>query len=251
MAMQHSIEGLRATGDPRDAERAYVIEGFLKRRGLDISFPSVEISVEKQIAKTPEAAKIYPEISLEEEWHRQVQGLVKLGFHTELGLTEEKYLESLPKFTPQPESFKGRLDTPVLVEKRISPKRQSELAGIFYSLDGLNVGDWDKDPKKYKTPDSTYAVWTDEGARFMDRRVQDVREELASDERGGTESDGIALYIAKTNILRTRFLDLPGTSVESDRAACLDLWSGRPGLNDNFVVIATPRFGSLVCGRQK
>lgn len=85
----------------------------------------------------------------------------------------------------------------------------------------------------------------------MNRKVQDVREELALDERGGTEFDGVAFYIAKPSVLQTRFLDLPGTSVGLNYAACLDLWDVRPGLRYVFVGFAGPRFGSLVCGRQK
>lgn len=251
MAMARWIEGQQSRGNNAAAEKG---KGLLREYG-DIDLISVVTPVTYKVdeSKSPQAEtiKVYPEISLEEEWQRQAQGLIKLGFYSELGLTEEKYLESLPKFTPQPESFKGRLNTPVLVETRISPKRQSKLAGIQYVLDGLNVKNWDKDPKKYKTPDSPYTVWMDEGARNMNRKVQDVRRNLVSDERGGTELDGIALYIAKPNILQTRFLDLPGTSVRSVYAPSLDLWDGKPRLGYDFVAGADPEFGSLVCGRQK
>ena len=230
----------------------------IKDLGPKTEDPGVPKKVEESQPITTETVKIYPEISLEQEWQRQADRLLELGFHKELivdgkriELTAQEYSDSLPKFEPQPESFKGRLNTPVLAETRISAKRQSELAGIQYFLDGLNVKDWDKDPKKYKTPNSPYAVWTDEGARNMNRKVRDVRKKLAPDERGGTEFDGIALYIVKPQVLKTRFLDLPGTAVGSDFAPGLALWRGRPRLNRGFVGSADPRFSSLVCGRQK
>lgn len=197
-----------------------------------------------------ESPKVYPEISLEAEWTRQTQKFVELGFHRELGLTEQRYIASLPKFEPQPKEFKGRLDTPFLVETRVPIERQATLAGIDYFLAGLDKKDWTDDPQGYKTPNIPYATWTDEGKRFMNRKMGDVRKELAPDERGGTELDGVALLIAKPNILQTRFLDLPGTSVRSASAAYLFRWGGRVGLGHGFVGGAFPRFGSLVCGRK-
>jgi hypothetical protein len=114
------------------------------------------------------------------------------------------------------------------------------------------VRDWPEDPQKYKTPNSFYLAWTDEGARFMNRKVEDVRKELALDERGGTELDSVAVYIAKPNVLQTRFLDLLGTTVGSASAAVLDLWRDRPRLRYcTWVGRAGPGFGSMVCGRQK
>ena len=255
MSMEHLENELRRTLDPRKQAFADVIAGIHKSLGTDIPFPSVAAPLERQTVETPEpkleTERVYPEISLEAEWQRQGQRYIELGFHTELKIIESEYLASLPKFTPQPESFKERLDTPVMVETRVPIKRQYELAGIAYHLEGSDKSDWAKDPKKYKTPDSPYTVWLDEGARDMNRKVEDVRKKLAGDERGGTEFDAIALYIAKPNILEKRFLDLPGTTVGSGDAACLYLWLGGPRLGCRFVGGAYPRFGSLVCGRQK
>lgn len=50
------------------------------------------------------------EFNLDAEWERQVRKYVELGFHTELGLPEDDYVSSLPKFESQPDHFKGRLD---------------------------------------------------------------------------------------------------------------------------------------------
>lgn len=211
-----------------------------------------------RIAKALRVPEHFPEngnktekTTLETEWKRQANRLIELGFHNELHLTEQAYLASLPKFEFQPKSFEGRLDTPLLVETRIPIERQAELAGIDYLLEGSERGDWPEDPQNYQTPKLPYTTWTDEGARFMNRKVADVRRELAPDERGGTEFDGVALYIAKPDVLKKRFLDLPGTAVGSGFAACLRVWGGRPGLDYDLVGSALPGFGSLVCGRKK
>lgn len=252
------LEAARKLPANRDAVRQFAInqsEKILRDAGVeDPGMPAVTSIAPKVGESQPlqaETIKIYPEISLEGEWQRQAQGLVNLGFHSELGLTEEEYLESLPKFTSQPDSFKGRLDTPVLVETRISPKRQSELAGIQYFLDGLDVKDWDKDPKSYTTPKTPYSIWLEDGKRNLNKKPEDIRKKLKGDERGGTEFDGIALYMSNPKILEHHFLDLPGTSVGSGYAPFLRLWSGGPELGDSFVDIAGPGFGSVVCGRQK
>jgi len=193
-----------------------------------------------------------PELKIQDksEWERQASRFTELGFHNELKLTKEEYLASLPKFESQPKEYKGTLDTPLLVETRVPIQRQAKLAGIDYLLTGLDKKDWPDDPKQYKTPDVPYTTWTDEGARFMNRRVQDVRQELASFERGGTEFDGVASYIVKPQILEERFLDLPGTAVGSAFAAYLNRWHGQAELLHRSIAYAVPGFGSLVCRRK-
>ena len=201
-----------------------------------------------------ETVKIYPEIPLEENLERQAGRYTELEFykHPEIEISKGKFKDLIMGLAiPQPENFRGRFNSPVAVFGQIPIKDQCERAGIDYSLGGLNVCDWPEDPKGYKTPNSLYLSWTDEGARFMNRKVEDVRKELAPDERGGTEFDGIALYIVNPRVLKTRSLDLPGTAVGAGRAPSLGLWNGQPKLRFYFVGGALPRFGSLVCGRQK
>lgn len=214
----------------------------------------VKASIEEQAAKTPETVKIYPEISLEEEWNRQAQNLARL-FAKELKFkTFEEYIATLPKFEPQPKSFEGRLDTPVLVETRISIERQCGLAGIQYASDGLRKIAWNEKLRGYTPPQVPYATWLEDGRNNLNKKPKDVRKNLKKeDELGGTELDGIALLISNPKILEDHNLDLPGTSVEfeSDVVACLDLWGGQPRLGCRRVDEENPMFGSVVRGRQK
>lgn len=201
------------------------------------------------LAQKPSVERI-DSINLDLEWKRQSGRYVELGFHKELGLSEENYLASLSRFEPQPEVFVGRFDIPILVETRIAPKRQAELAGLNYLLRGLNVHDWEDDPKKYKTPKIPYTTWMQDGKKNLKRSVRDVRRTLEADERGATEYDGIARWIANPSVLEDHNIDLPGTSVGSDNAPYLDRWGGRPGVDcwgrvDNV----DPRYGSASCGR--
>nr|AQS34449.1 hypothetical protein [uncultured bacterium] len=186
---------------------------------------------------------------LNAEWERHASRYVELGFHKVLELSERKYRESLPRFGPQPESFKGRFDIPRLVETRIDVAKQAELVRIRYLLEGYNVRDWEQDPRGYKTPKLPYVAWMQDGRAYLGKSVASVRRLMATDERGATEFDGIALYIMDHNILEDHFIDLPGTSVESDDAAGLDLWNGGPELNCDWVGGGYSRFGSASCGR--
>jgi len=182
------------------------------------------------------------------EWERQVKGYFKLGFHKELNLSEEEYRDSLPKFTPQPEAYKGRFDIPVLVETRIPVKKQAELAGLrYYSAEA--VRDWEDDPKGYQTPETPYITWMQDGRNYRKWTVDNFRRAMAEDERGATEFDGVALFIKNPKILQHHSIDLPGTSVGSVRAACLLLWFDEPGLRAYLVGNAHPNFGSASCGR--
>jgi hypothetical protein len=236
MVMERLESELRATGNPADKEFADVVSAMRKSRGEDFA-------LEKQ-------AIISPENKLQKEWNRQANKLAKL-FARELGMTKDQYIASLPKLDPQPTEFKGRLDTFTIADGRIPVERQCELAGITCSPSEHDGGDWKDDPKQYTTPKKPYIFWSDMGARHMEEKVVDVRRELADDERGGTELDGVALYIARPGILKRHYLDLPGTTVGSNFAACMRLWDEKPELHANHIDYVASLFGSLVCGRQK
>lgn len=184
-----------------------------RRLGAPVSF------LGNETARQAETIKVYPEISLEEEWQRQAGRFIKLGFNRELDLSAKKYLASLPKFEPQPESFSGRFDIPVLVETRIAPSRQADMAGLPYYFGGLNIRDWESDPSGYRTSISPYTVWMQDGKKNLGRSVKGVRKTLKPDERGATEYDGVALLIANPTVLKDHYIDLPGASVGSGRAA--------------------------------
>lgn len=242
MSMEHWRLGQLAKGNSAAAK---IAEGLVEQFG-DVPFPSAETRSLQVPGTQVETGK---PLDLNAEWQRQTQGFIELGFHTELGLSEEKYLESLPRFEPQPEQFKGRFDIPVIVETRIPVKRQSELTRLPYFLEGLEVVDWLGDPKGYKTPKIPYFTWLQDGAKNINRSVRDVRATFAEDERGATEFDGISLYIAHPEILKDHFIDLPGTTVGSHDAPFLFLWLDRPGLYCLDVGFPGSEFSSASCGR--
>ena len=88
-----------------------------------------------------------------------------------------------------------------------------------------------------------------DGTVNLKKSVEAVRKKFVQDERGATIYDGIALFVARPDILNDHYVDLSGTQVGSDDAPSLDLWSGGPGLHYYGVDSANPRFGSASCGR--
>jgi hypothetical protein len=130
MSMEAWLDGQRSLGN-----KAAVAMGkkLLKEFG-EVPLPSANRPVPKDSTSKTESV-----IDLSKEWENQGKRYVELGFHKELGMSSEEYLASLPRFEPQPEKFQGRFDIPLLVETRIKPAKQAELAGLPYYLSDLNV----------------------------------------------------------------------------------------------------------------
>lgn len=254
--LERLAQEFKQAGHPEVADGASALARLARKLKAPENFLTVpalntSVAVEMQAAAAPETVKIYPEISLEEEWNRQAQNLARF-FAKELKFeTSEGYIATLPKFEPQPKKWEGRLDTPVLIETRISPKRQCELVGIQYVSDDLEKTDWNEILKNYTTPKVPYTSWLEDGRNNLKKKPENVRKNLGADEFGGTELEGIALYISNPKILEHHFLDLPGTSVGSFDASSLILWDGQPRLFYVWVGFAGPRFGSVVRGKQR
>lgn len=190
---------------------------------------------------------------MESEWLKQADLLAYL-FARELGQSREQYQDFLPKLFPQPDSYRARFTTPLLVQPpigRLTIVRMLEVAEIVNYLPDLNnLKDWQKDPQNFRTPNIAYAVWLHDGSRNLKRSPKDIRGSLASDERGGTYLEGVTLVIQYPDISRKHYLDLPGSQYGSGNVPCLDRWLGQIGLSDSWDDGASFFYGSVVAGRQ-
>jgi hypothetical protein len=193
--------------------------------------------------------------TLTQELEISVANYQDMGFHKHraLNVCKGKLKDMIMDLIkPQPESFKGRFDIPVIVFGHIPVEDQAKLAGVHYGLEGLYVRDWEGDPRGYRTPAEVYMTWMQDGRQNLKRNVKKVRSTFDPAERGATVYDGIGLYIARPNILTDHYVDLPGTSVGIGIAASLELWNGRPQLGYYLAFLsANPGFGSASCGRNK
>lgn len=247
MTMQYLERELRVTGDPRDEERADIISAIHEARGKDIPMPKAP-----QTAAPAETAPL--ELDLEVEWQRQASNYIKLGYHTELGLTEQAYLASLPKFEPQPEEYEGNFDRPLLVEKRIPWEKQAELAGIelseYLRSNLAKTQRWGSSHSK-APEDKPYTGWFNKwGQRFVNKiRPIDAIVQLTADEVGGDLFEGVAQEIHHPeDTANGRYFDLIGYQVESDDVVDLDRWRGGPRLNARWGGNANGGWRPLVRG---
>jgi hypothetical protein len=129
------------------------------------------------------------------EWKRQSDRLTDgLGFHKLLGLSKEEYLQSLPKFTPQPEEYKGRFDLQVLVEPRIPLKDQQKRADIGSSISSITEM---REPVKdiVQTLNAPYVIWSHDASRYRSQSAAEAEKKFDVDEVGGTLTEVTALFL--------------------------------------------------------
>lgn len=246
MSLWHAERELRTAGRK---DLAKIVAGVREAFGGDIPLPEA-----RSATKSPEAKEVPvpKELNLEDEWQRQSQRFVGLGYHEELGLTEEAYLASLPKFEPQPEDYRGRFDVPLLVETRNPWEKQAQIAGI-------NVSDYLRSMVNEtrpwndgsRAPDAAYTGWFNNwGQRFIDKIAPfDARKQLKQDECGGGPFEGIAMQVAHPELNRSdKCFDLIGYSVGSDGVPDLGRWDDGPELDADWGGSAGGDFRPLVRG---
>ena len=200
---------------------------------------------------------------LDAEWDRLADIYVRSRFPGELGLSDSEYRASLPKFSPQPVGYSGRFDVPLIVETRISWKRQAVLSGISLSGTSLRV-DYAPADEAPPEPTTPYCAWVaDWGQGYADRVAPgDVRASLATDEVGGSMRELVAMILAHPEhhgsaryfeaigyvMPHEQVVGLSGPG-DSNRTPCVFLWRGRPQIGVNLHPITFSIFRPLVRGR--
>lgn len=206
-------------------------------------------------------------LDLDAEWRRQVDQLLAAGFHDELGLPADAYVASLPRFSPQPSAYAGRLDVPVLVETRIPWQRQYELTGIAISPFVAGFAEPAPTGPDSAEQERPYAAWFNAWGRRFDQEISpaDARAALRDDEVGANLHEGGAVVRAFPELAGSgRFFDFIGyvfPAAEADgtgadgafaaieRTPGICLWRGRPEFAANLFPLAITLFRPLVRGR--
>ena len=200
------------------------------------------------------------EFSLYAEWQKQSQNFLRYSFHregyadTEAG--KQAYLDSLPRFEPQPLEYRTIFDRPLLFEKRIPWERQADLADILIS-DYLRsrlheTHPWEDNPSK--TPEGVAcAGWFNKwGQRFPNKiKPLDARKQLGSNEGAGDVVEGIAnqIHFPEDNE-NGQYFDLIGTSVGSGRVVDIYRWGDQPRLHARWSDDAAGHWRPLVHGSE-
>ncbi|TSD40351.1 alpha/beta fold hydrolase [Rhodococcus sp. KBS0724] len=200
---------------------------------------------------------------LDAEWNRLVDIYVRNGFPAELNLSDSEYRQSIPRFSLQPAAFAGRLDVPLIVEPRISWKRQAELSDISLSGTSLRIEYTPADSASAE-PTAPYCAWmSDWGQRHRSPIAPgEARFSLAEDEAGASMVELVAMILAHPEQhLSGRFFEAIGYVMQhvetfglagpgdSGRTPCVFLWRGRPEIGVNLHPIEFSMFRPLVRGR--
>lgn len=166
-------------------------------------------------------------------WSEQVVRLIDLGFHAELGISEDEYRTTIPAFQPQPAKFKGRFDFPVLIDPRVSLQRQLDLHKVLVNhqiteadLTRLSI----REANKQHIPKEPYQLWVKVELRPYKVVHRAGGPELRTvgaftyDERGLTTIEGLTLLRESPNILYNGFFG--HDDLEPEGMLLLDSYTG-------------------------
>ena len=203
------------------------------------------------------------ELDLDAEWQRQAQNFVSLGFHKERGFEDtdegkQVYLDTLAKFKPQPEGYKGRVDKPMLIDYAIPWERQRELSGIqlsdYFVLHLDQAHPWEDNHSMVPDGVTSYTGWFNKWGEgdFKDAIGPfSARKKLAKDLTGGIMHEAVAqqIHFPEDNA-NAQYYDIIGIRVVSGFVACLRRWGDRPRFSASWVDGADPNFRPLVRGSE-
>ncbi len=165
-----------------------------------------------------------------DEWERQIGKFLKLGFHTELGVSIEDYLSSMPRLQlPQDKSIES-FNSLVIVEPRIPAQLQLMQVGFDYYVQDTLVC-------QTKTPKTPYILLLKKADN------KNLREVQAPDENNLTIQEGAALLIAHPEVVNGPPIALFGSKIYSlegngiqEKIPCTYKWSGgRAGIGSDFL----------------
>lgn len=169
----------------------------------------------------------------EKLWSMQIERLIDMGFHAELGMDEDEYRGTMPTFQPQPAKFKGRFDHPLLIDPRVSLQRQLDLHKILVDhqiTEGQVTLLSMRELSKQHIPKQPYQLWTraelrpyEEVHRAGGPEMRTVGE-FTYDERGLTATEGLALLRESPNMLYNGFFG--ADKLEPEGMLLLDSYTG-------------------------
>ncbi len=197
--------------------------------------------------------EVYRPEALQAELERIAATYQDRKFHNKLHVSTGRFKDNIMKlYAPQPDSYIGRFDRPLIVFGQIPIKEQAELAGLDYYLEGLNVGEWEQTQEGFTTPKRAYLTWMQVDKKYQELNGLEASYSMQPDERGGNIPDAIGLYIASQKIPNGVGYYLPGTLVgyeKSSGIAYLGVLSNKPAISYCGVSTKMPGVVTATCGR--
>lgn len=179
---------------------------------------------------------------LQSVWEKQLRKMLVLGFNDVIGKSEGTYRRLMPVFTPQPESYIGRFDIPLLVDPRISLKKLHNIIGIHSTIHEEHIVD------VTKIPDEPYAIWTHDANRYRMHSVKDAIGHFQPDELPCPLIEVIALYIHHPEFFQDHGIDATGSVYGRESVPCINTFFGKPELSLGAIDHPDNRWGALSRG---
>lgn len=171
-------------------------------------------------------------------------------FALKFGMSDEAFIESLPKFDPRLKISKGRTPLMVIKNKKLSLEETLEIFGITSYIDIKSIKEYDT--RRFKTPINPYITWVSEK---FNESARDIRNNLKYYERCGTVWDLIALSIVKPELFENGFIAAPGSNAGDPtyRRSYYNVPVIAKEPNDNFTLyrVSSPQIcNSIIAGTQ-
>jgi hypothetical protein len=253
--MYESIEIAKRLPENRGPRQSVIDKALRSLATAGVKDPGIELVLE---LITP-VLRVEPlsEEASQAELEAQVVRYQEFGFPQRLGMLSGRFKDTVMRLAvPQSKIYRGRFDIPVVViGTQIPVAEQYRMIGVDYYLDDSTTQA--TDPQGYKTPRVPHLFWMQDGTRYLNKSVDTVTSSYVIFERGANIHDGVGLVVARPNILKDHFVDLPGTQLGPDlpgtqlgpgTVAYLAVRDGRPEVNRDFTNTAGPKFGSASGG---
>jgi len=180
----------------------------------------------------------------------QAKVLWDKGWGKELGYgTFSDYLATIPEAPPFPEKYDERFPILTLVDARPGIGTSCDLAWVGHG-DDTDYADFESAESRDR---KVYWIRCQDGQRNHGRNVLDCRRSFATDERGLTPTEGVALFAQRPQAIDagTHSMDLPGCSdPETDGLIpnlCED-WNLRPHIFWRYAELHLKDHGSASRG---
>lgn len=149
----------------------------------------------------------------------QIDRLIDLGFHGELGLSPEAYRSRFPTEVVKPDAYVGRFDLFLLVEgdPSIRLKFQNRAAGIVEFVDS------EKLITEGPQPMGPYFIWTHDGKRYRSTSSSKSREAFSIDEVPCSQLEVTSLYIHYPELFKGCGIDSGRSYLKDDYYATI-IW---------------------------
>lgn len=235
-------------------EHGNLLDGLVRARSLTGTGRDKLVALAVQLAKegqmsTSQDTQLDPEVIITPEnldaiLELQIQRLIELKFHEALGMTEEEYRSGIPSILPQPETYIGRFDIPLVVEPRIDFTKQHQAAGV---TNHIRI---EKFNNVTEVPSTPYTLWTHDANRYRLLSVKQTRSIFLPDEVGSPMVEVIALYLQYPEIFEDHGVNAAGSRYGDDYVPDLSTFDGGPKVDAHWIDDRYSSWGVLSRGNE-